>query len=88
MQIPSIWVLTTIGEIGDVISGGTPSTAKQEYFDGDIPWLTPADLSGYQDKYISQGKRKITKSGLVNSSAKLLPANSILFSSRHQSATL
>jgi type I restriction enzyme S subunit len=82
MQIPSIWVLTTIGEIGDVISGGTPSTAKQEYFDGDIPWLTPADLSGYQDKYISQGKRKITKSGLVNSSAKLLPANSILFSSR------
>lgn len=81
-NLPENWVLTTIGEIGIVVSGGTPSTRQPEFWGGDIAWITPADLSNYKDKYIQHGQRNITKIGLENSSAKLLPKGSILFSSR------
>jgi restriction endonuclease S subunit len=81
-NLPENWVLTTIGEIGIVVSGGTPSTRQPEFWGGDIAWITPADLSNYKDKYIQHGQRNLTKIGLENSSAKLLPKGSILFSSR------
>lgn len=72
-----------LSEIGKVVGGGTPSTKHPEYYtDSGIPWLTPKDLSGYDKMYISKGGRDITQEGLENSSAKLLPANSILVSSR------
>lgn len=72
-----------LSEIGKVVGGGTPSTKHSEYYtDSGIPWLTPKDLSGYDKMYISKGGRDITQEGLENSSAKLLPANSILVSSR------
>lgn len=64
------------------MGGGTPKTNISDYWDGGIPWLTPADLSGYTCMYISAGARTITKSGLASSSAQLLPANSVLYSSR------
>ncbi|MBU8691972.1 restriction endonuclease subunit S [Bacillus altitudinis] len=81
--IPENWIWTQTGSITDVIGGGTPKSTVKEYFeDGDIPWLTPADLSGYQDMYISRGKRNITEVGLANSSAKILPSNTVLLSSR------
>lgn len=72
-----------LSEIGKVVGGGTPSTKHPEYYTGSgIPWITPKDLSGYDKMYISKGGRDITQEGLENSSAKLLPANSILVSSR------
>ena len=71
-----------IGEIAEIIGGGTPSTKNEDNFGGDIPWITPKDLSDHNEMYISKGERSITKIGLENSSAKLLPANSILFTSR------
>lgn len=72
-----------LSEIGKVAGGGTPSTKHPEYYTGSgIPWITPKDLSGYDKMYISKGGRDITQEGLENSSAKLLPANSILVSSR------
>lgn len=72
-----------LSEIGKVVGGGTPSTKQPEYYtDSEIPWITPKDLSGYDKMFISKGNRDITKSGLENSSAKLLPAKSILVSSR------
>ncbi len=72
-----------LSEIGKVVGGGTPSTKHPEYYTGSgIPWLTPKDLSGYDKMYISKGGRDITQEGLENSSAKLLPANSVLVSSR------
>lgn len=81
--IPKNWIWTQTGSITDVIGGGTPKSTVKEYFeDGDIPWLTPADLSGYNDMYISRGKRNITEVGLANSSAKILPSNTVLLSSR------
>ncbi len=81
-NFPQGWEVKTLGEVGKVVSGGTPSTSNKDNFDGEIAWITPADLSGYKEKYISKGKRNLSEQGLKNSSARLLPPNSILFSSR------
>lgn len=81
-ELPKGWVWTTIGELGIVTSGGTPSTRERRYWNGDIPWISPADLTGYKEKYIAKGNKSITQEGTDESSAKLLPQGSILFSSR------
>lgn len=81
-DLPNSWQWSTIGEIGIVASGGTPSTKEPTYWGGDIPWVSPADLTGYNLKLISKGRKNITEEGLENSSAKLLPKGSVLFSSR------
>lgn len=71
-----------INDIGEVVSGGTPSTSKNEYWYGDIGWITLKDLSSYDDIYISRGERNISSEGLNNSSAKLVPKNTVLMTSR------
>jgi type I restriction enzyme S subunit len=72
-----------MGEVADVVGGGTPRTDDpRNYADGEIPWITPADLSGYREKLISRGARNITKKGLEGSGAKMMPARAVLFSSR------
>ena len=81
-KIPVSWKWLFLNDIGFVVSGGTPSTKEPKYFNGEIPWITPKDLSGYNKKYISKGSRNISKKGLKKSSAKLLPKGSIVFSSR------
>lgn len=81
-KLPKNWVLTTLGEIGIVVSGGTPSSRQPEFWGGDIAWITPADLSNYKNKYIERGQRNISKIGLDNSSTKLLPKGTVMFSSR------
>lgn len=81
-MIPKGWEAKTLDDIGDIISGGTPSTKNEDYYGGDISWITPKDLSGYDRKFISKGERSITELGLQKSSAKLLPKGSVLFSSR------
>jgi type I restriction enzyme S subunit len=80
--IPSHWQWKKMGDVATVVGGGTPATDRKEYFGGDIPWITPADLSKYTAKAISQGARNITRAGLDNSGARLLPAGTVLFSSR------
>lgn len=72
-----------ISELGKVIGGGTPSTKHSEYYtQNGIGWITPKDLSNYNKKIICHGARDITSQGLENSSAKILPKQSILISSR------
>lgn len=81
--LPAGWYWTTLGEIAEVVGGGTPRTSDPANFEGgDVPWITPADLSGYTEKYISHGARFITRKGLESSAARLLPAGTVLFSSR------
>jgi type I restriction enzyme S subunit len=80
--IPDHWQWSTMGDVATVVGGGTPRTDRAEYFGGGVPWITPADLSGYHDKTISRGSRNITEEGLANSGARLLPASTVLFSSR------
>lgn len=78
----STWSEYKLEEFAEVIGGGTPSTKNPDYFGGSIPWITPKDLTNYRKKYISNGERNITQEGLTNSSAKLIPRNSILLTSR------
>lgn len=75
-NLPENWIWTTIDEVGIGVSGGTPSTKNKEFWGGDIAWITPADLSGYNEKYIIKGSRNITQIGLDYSSVKLLPKGS------------
>ena len=77
-----MWKKYKLSEIGTVVGGATPSTTVERFYGGDIPWLTPKDLSNFQDRYIERGERNITQEGLDSCSAQLLPANSVLFSSR------
>ena len=81
-NLPKGWETVAIGEIAEVIGGGTPSSKVDEYWGGSIPWLTPKDLSGYDFRRVKSGKRNITDSGLANSSARLLPKNTVLVTSR------
>jgi len=78
----SDWKKVKLSELGTIVGGGTPSTKKEEYYGGDIPWITPKDLANFGERYIEHGSRNITLAGLENSSAKILPVGSILFSSR------
>ena len=74
------WEQRKLGEIADIIGGGTPSTSIDEYWDGDIDWYAPAEIS---DKiFVSSSERKITQEGYDNSSTKLLPIGTVLFTSR------
>ncbi len=76
------WVSYKLKDVGRIVSGGTPSTANDEYWSEEIAWITPADLSGYANKHIGKGRKSISKKGLDSSSAKILPKGSVLFSSR------
>ena len=67
-QLPEGWVWTRMGNVATIVGGGTPSTSDSANFEnGEIPWITPADLSGYADKFISRGARNITERGLKKS---------------------
>lgn len=77
------WKECTIADIGTVVGGATPSTKDPSNYDGGkIAWITPKDLSNYEDRYISHGERNITEKGLSGCSAQLMPKHSVLFTSR------
>lgn len=76
------WKEVTLGEIGTIVGGATPSTKRTSFYDGDIPWLTPKDLSANSNKYIFRGERNITAEGFNSCSCKMLSKGSVLFSSR------
>lgn len=71
-----------IKDIGEVVGGATPSTGCAEFWDGEIPWLSPKDLTNHESRYIKSGSRNITEEGLSSCSSRLLPKGTVLFSSR------
>lgn len=71
-----------LSDIGEVVGGSTPSTKNPDNYDGNIAWITPKDLAGYNKVYISSGERNITEAGFKSCSTKMLSKNSVLFSSR------
>jgi type I restriction enzyme S subunit len=73
------WEEEGLWTVGEIIGGGTPDTSKEEYWNGNIIWLTPTEI---KNKYIEDSERKITELGLRNSSAKLLPPKTLLITSR------
>ena len=77
-----MWARVKLSDIGSVVGGATPSTSVEKYYGGEIAWVTPKDLSSFSGRYIECGERNITEEGLNSCSAQLLPAGSVLFSSR------
>lgn len=78
----SEWINCEIADLGNVVGGATPSTKKIEYYNGEIPWITPKDLSDHKSRFINRGERNITLEGLRSCSTQILPKNTVLFSSR------
>ncbi len=74
------WEERRLGELCEIIGGGTPSTSISEYWDGDIDWYTPAEIT--DQIYLSSSQKKITQEGFNHSSAKMLPLGTVLFTSR------
>jgi len=81
-DLPRGWAWSTLGAVTDVVSGSTPRTAEPSYWDGDIPWITPDDLSKDRSKRISRGARLITQTGYESCSTRLVPAGTVLYTSR------
>ena len=81
-DLPPGWVATTLGDAFEIVGGSTPRTDNPDYWDGDIPWVTPDDLSTHQGVQVSKGRRSITEAGFASTSTHMLPASSILFTSR------
>lgn len=81
-EIPESWKWVQLKSIGQIIGGGTPKTSVADYWNGDISWITPADLGKNTSKWILKGSKSITQKGLDESSAKLMPEGSIIYSSR------
>lgn len=77
------WKECTLSNIGTIIGGATPSTKdSSNYENGTIAWITPKDLSTHSGRFISHGERNITDKGLKSCSAQIMPAYTILFTSR------
>ena len=81
-KIPEGWSVKKISDLGNVVSGGTPDTNNPEYWDGNVLWVTPSEVSTLSNRFISNTERKITEKGLKESSAKLLPINSLIICTR------
>ncbi len=74
------WEQRKLGELADIVGGGTPSTSNDDYWDGNIDWYAPAEIA--DQIYVASSERKITQQGYDNSSAKMLPVGTVLFTSR------
>lgn len=75
-------ITVRLDQLGEIVGGATPSTKNPKYWGGNIPWLSPKDLTGYKYRHISRGEKNITEDGLNSCSTKMLPKGSVLFSSR------
>lgn len=80
--LPAGWVWTTLGEVAELIGGGTPKRANPEYFTGDIVWLTPTEIPKVGVTVVRDSKERITDEGLRRSSARIIPSGSVLMTSR------
>ncbi len=81
--LPPGWTEAALGDVCEIVSGATPKTSVESYWDGPIRWATPKDLSDLGDRrYLSDTPRTLTEDGLRSCGARILPAGSVLFSSR------
>ena len=82
-DLPENWTWAAAGDLARIVGGGTPSSKVERNFaENGIPWITPADLTGYRDSHISRGRRDLSKEGFASCGAQMIPAGSVLFSSR------
>jgi type I restriction enzyme S subunit len=80
--VPEGWEVHALGELGQVVGGGTPASDTPNYWGGSVMWATPGEITKLKNRYITNTVRTITEEGLQSSSAKLHPAGTILLTSR------
>ncbi|GEA26526.1 type-1 restriction enzyme EcoKI specificity protein [Microcystis aeruginosa NIES-4325] len=78
----SQWKIYQLGDVTEIVNGGTPKSEVSEYWDGDVLWITPKDMGQAKNVFVSTTSRTISKLGLQKSSAKLIPKNSVILSTR------
>ena len=81
-DLPDGWIEAPLGDVCAVVSGSTPKSTEAAFWNGDIPWITPDDLSRNKEKYIGIGRRSISQAGLESCSARMVPAGTVLYTSR------
>ena len=81
-EIPEGWELGVLDDAVEILSGGTPKTSVQEYWDGDIPWYTAKDAPSLSDIFVLNTERSISQAGVQNSSTKVLPARTTVITAR------
>jgi len=81
-EAPIRWEEVTVGDFGEVVGGGTPSRANPSYWNGLVPWTTPAEITALAEKHIRDTREKLTPEGLAASAAQLLPVGSLVVTTR------
>jgi len=76
------WPLVPLSEAAQIVNGGTPKTGVREYWDGGVPWMTPAEMGRRWSPFAGETRRTLSTAGLSNCSARLIPAQSIILSTR------
>jgi len=79
---PKAWPTRKLEHVADIISGATPRTDNDAFWNGDVNWITPKELSALEGMYVGETERRITRKGLESCGASVLPSGSVLFSSR------
>ncbi len=85
MRLPDSWVNVALPQICDLVGGGTPERSNIKYFGGNIPWITPSDVTKLEGIVIHETQETLTEEGLKNSPAKIVPAGSVLMATRERS---
>jgi len=80
--VPEIWNIIRLKYVTNITGGSTPKSDNDKFWDGDIVWITPADLGKIQEKFIGNSKKNITNLGLESCSAELAPPESVVVSTR------
>lgn len=80
--IPKDWIISKLGDSGDIVGGTTPSRSNPKYWNGKIAWITPSDIQNISDQYIAGGKDYISEEGLKSKSLTILPKGSIVVTTR------
>lgn len=80
--LPDGWERVTVGNLGNIVAGGTPSRNNVSYWNGAIPWVTPGEITQLPGKYVDSTVERISQAGLAGSAARLLPENSIVVTTR------
>ncbi|MEX2622969.1 MAG: restriction endonuclease subunit S [Acidimicrobiia bacterium] len=79
---PNDWILCRLTDIGSIVAGGTPSREVPVYWNGDIPWLTPGELTGHVEAYVHSTQERITGQGLADSGAVVFPRDTLMVTTR------
>ena len=81
-QVPDGWQLARLGDVADIVGGSTPSRSRKEFWDGNVSWVVPSELTDLQGRYLTVTKDSITNEGIKSSGLRLIPAGSVLLTSR------